>query len=185
MARKHAPSVKEDITANLIPMIDIMFLLLLFFMLGADMSQRELAELELAEADTIQEEAKQKTEDDEFRTTVNICHRGDTPTFNCPVNVKGICREMEHWLVVIQSREYDLETVKEEIEELAGREGDPDSAREADVDPVARRKMSKRKVSIRADKSAPYGHVQQLITLCGLAGIYKIEIGAAKPPVEK
>ena len=53
MARKHGPSVKEDVTANLIPMIDIMFLLLLFFMLGADMSQRELAELVLPLADTV------------------------------------------------------------------------------------------------------------------------------------
>ena len=36
---------EEDVSPNLIPMIDIMFLLLLFFMLNADMSQRELEEL--------------------------------------------------------------------------------------------------------------------------------------------
>ena len=32
MARRKAPSVKEDVTCNLIPMVDIMFLLLLFFL---------------------------------------------------------------------------------------------------------------------------------------------------------
>ena len=50
MSRKRSkPSVKEDVTCNLIPMVDIMFLLLLFFILGADMSQREQADLILPE----------------------------------------------------------------------------------------------------------------------------------------
>ena len=39
-------------------MIDIMFLLLLFFMLGADMGQREKEELILPNADKIKDEEK-------------------------------------------------------------------------------------------------------------------------------
>ena len=44
MSRKKGGAA-EHVNPNLIPMIDIMFLLLLFFMLGADMSQRELEEV--------------------------------------------------------------------------------------------------------------------------------------------
>ena len=40
MAKKSKEA--QHTNPNLIPMIDIMFLLLLFFMLGADMGQREL-----------------------------------------------------------------------------------------------------------------------------------------------
>ena len=44
MSRFKTADVEESVGCNLIPMIDIMFLLLLFFMLGADMSQRDLEE---------------------------------------------------------------------------------------------------------------------------------------------
>jgi biopolymer transport protein ExbD len=180
MSRHKTPGVKEDVTANLIPMIDIMFLLLLFFMLGADMSRREIAEVDLARADTVVEEEKLKDEDDAFSSTFNVAHKGASPTFHCAVNASHkVCRDMSHWLIVIRAQEYDLATVKDQIDVLA------EDSRETEIDPVARRKMSKAKISIRADKFAPYGHVQQLITLCGLAGIYKIEIVAARPAAER
>ena len=38
MSRFATPQPEENVSCNLIPMIDIMFLLLLFFMLGADMT---------------------------------------------------------------------------------------------------------------------------------------------------
>ena len=180
MGRRQGPTVKEDVNANLIAMIDIMFLLLLFFMLGADMTQRELAELVLPNADQVQEDKKEKAEGDEFRSTVNIHPKADIGPDRCVVNAKGgVCREMDHWLFVIRSEEFTMETVKDHVKMLA------ETALEADIHPIAQKRMSKRKISIRADKFAPYGHVQYLITQCGLAGIYMIEVGAAKPPVEK
>src|SRR5687767_11668240 len=116
MARRVAPSVKEDVSANLIAMIDIMFLLLLFFMLGADMTQRELAELVLPNADQVEEEAKEKADNDEFRTTVNVHHETDQGPNRCLVNAKGgVCRESDHWLFVVRSREFTLETVKDQV----------------------------------------------------------------------
>lgn len=176
MSRRKAPALKEDVSANLIAMIDIMFLLLLFFMLGADMSQRELAELVLPTADQVVEDKKEKAEDDEFRSTLNVHHRVEDAGFKCAINHNnGVCRDMTHWLIVVRSQEFDLETVKDQIKFLA------ESALEEEVNPLANRRLSKRKVSIRADKFAPYGHIQQLIQMCGLNGIYKIEVGAAKP----
>ena len=47
--------LKEDISPNVVPMIDIMFLLLLFFMLGADMSQREAIEISIPRAKHVPE----------------------------------------------------------------------------------------------------------------------------------
>ena len=58
MARKAGAS--EHVNPNLIPMIDIMFLLLLFFMLGADMGQRELEEVMLPKAASMKEDKENK-----------------------------------------------------------------------------------------------------------------------------
>ncbi|MEO8677316.1 MAG: biopolymer transporter ExbD [Casimicrobiaceae bacterium] len=175
MAKRKGPSVKEDVTANLIPMIDIMFLLLLFFMLGADMSQRERAELILPKADQVKEEPKEKTEG-EIRTTINVAHRSEGAGFHCAiVAAHGVCREPDHWYVTIRSQAYTIDTIKDQIKAEA------DAALEPDIDPAAGKRLSGRKVIIRADQFAPYGMVQKLIEMCGQAGMYKIEVGAAKP----
>ena len=42
---------QNTISPNIIPMVDIVFLILLFFMLGADMGQRELEEVVLPQAE--------------------------------------------------------------------------------------------------------------------------------------
>jgi biopolymer transport protein ExbD len=177
MRKRRAPAIQEDVVCNLIPMVDIMFLLLLFFMLSADMGQRELEELVLPQGDQVKEDPKEREED--ARTTVNVFHRADSSTFNCAINKRGgICRADGHWLIAIRSKEYTLETVKPQLQEEA------DSTLEADVDPIAKRALSKRKVIIRSDKAAPFLVVQKLIEICGSVGIYKIEVGAALPPKE-
>src|SRR4030095_13083577 len=100
MARRKGMQVKEDVTCNLIPMVDIMFLLLLFFILGADMSQREQAELVLPTASEIKAAATLKGED--VTRTVNIQHRPESQNFSCPINKGGgVCRDNTHWLFLI------------------------------------------------------------------------------------
>jgi biopolymer transport protein ExbD len=173
MAKRKAQSVKEDLIVNLVPMVDIMFLLLLFFMLGADMSQREQAELVLPTASEIKENEKVKSE--EPTTTVNIQHV-DPPEGKCPINASaGYCRA-DHWAVVIRGREIPRATLRDQIKNEA------DASLEPDVDPTAGVRLSARKLIIRADKSAPYGDVNKIIEYAGTAGIYKIEVGAAVPP---
>jgi len=168
--RRKPPTVKEDVSCNLIPMVDIMFLLLLFFMLGADMSQREQADLVLASASEIKENDNLKT--DEPTTTVNIQHREG----NCPIHASGsYCREPEHWVIVIRGREVPRETLKDQLKAEA------DETLEPDVDPVAQVRLSARKIIIRADRAAPYGDINKVIETCSLAGIYKVEVGAAVP----
>jgi len=173
--KRKALTIKEDLIVNLVPMVDIMFLLLLFFMLGADMSQREQAELVLPTASEIKENEKVKS--DEPTTTVNIQHI-DPPGGKCPINASGTgyCREMDHWAVVIRGREIPRETLKDQIKNEA------DASLEPEIDPQAGVRLSARKLIIRADKSAPYGDVNKIIEYAGTAGIYKIEVGAAVPP---
>jgi hypothetical protein len=78
--RFKGPDAEENVACNLIPMIDIMFLLLLF-MLGADMSARELEEVVLPKADQVADESKIKQEGEGARTTVNIFHNHTPPAW--------------------------------------------------------------------------------------------------------
>src|SRR5262245_60327974 len=168
MKKRVKMTVKEDVTCNLIPMVDIMFLLLLFFILGADMSQREQADLVLPTATEIKENDKVKSP--EPTTTVNIQHSQSIP---CPINTSGgVCRDESHGAVVIRGREVPRAALKDQLKAEA------DEVLEDDIDPDAKQRLSKRKVIIRADKAAPYGDVNKIIEICGGVGIYKIEVGA-------
>lgn len=172
MSRRKPPALKEDISPNLIPMIDIMFLLLLFFMLGADMTQREFAELMLPNADRIKEDDNTRDEKEPV-TTINVYHDGQV---TCPIAANGgMCREAEHWKWGIRGIDYTKDTIKPQLQLEA------DESLEPDIDPLAKKRLSARKVMIRADRTAPYGDIQKLIEYAGSAGIYKIEIAAAKP----
>ena len=178
MARKrYRPQVKEDVQCNLIPMVDIMFLLLLFFMLGADMTQREQASLVLPTASEIKENEKVKSA--EPTTTINVQHRQSSSSFQCAIAERGgYCRDEEHWMIVIRGREVPRPTLKEQLKIEA------DETLEPDVDPIAGVRLSARKVIIRADRAAPYGDINKIIETCSLVGIYKVEVGAAVPPAQ-
>ena len=75
--------------------------------------------------------------------------------------------------------EYLDETIKPQLQILA------DLNLQSAPDPIAKKRLSERKVLIRADLNAPYGDVQKVIEYCGTAGMFKIEIAAAKPAPEK
>lgn len=175
MAKHKKSEVEESITPNLIPMIDIMFLLLLFFMLGADMSQRELAgELILPEATQVPATDNTKVEGVEY-TTINIHHDTEDGSA-CAVNANGgICREEGHWQWSIRGKNFNKNTLKDQLQIEA------EMNMETEPDPVAKKILSARNVLIRADSAAPYGDIQKVIELCGTVGIYKIEVAAARP----
>src|SRR5687767_6526710 len=94
--------VQEEVAPNLIPMIDIMFLLLLFFMLNADMSQRELEELTPPIANQAQED---KPDENTDRITINVFHQlADCPTHTA----KDVCRDDTHWAISVGGQPYQL-----------------------------------------------------------------------------
>jgi biopolymer transport protein ExbD len=175
MSRFKTPDVEESVGCNLIPMIDIMFLMLLFFMLGADMSQREFEEVILPTASEVKEDEKQKGE--EGRSTINLHHRPKDSAFECAVfENKGLCREDSHWLMAMRGRAYNWDTIGLQLKEEAKIDGFEN--------PEAKKPLAKRKVIIRADQLAPYGSVNRAIEKCGEAGLYKVEVGAAMPPLK-
>jgi biopolymer transport protein ExbD len=159
-------SVQEEIAPNLIPMVDIMFLLLLFFMLSADMGQRQLEDVKLPGAKSVKI-------DDEVndRLTINVFH---AQGLVCPTySGKKVCREDRHWRTHVAGNEFrDNAALTGYLKTHAPREkGDT--------------KISERKVMIRVDSGAPYGLAQRAMNACAESGLYKIEVGAALPPKVK
>lgn len=162
--------VQEEVSANLVPMIDIMFLLLLFFMLNADMSQRELEELTTPVANQAKED---KADDNSDRITCNLFHVG-ADIAPCALHSAGdICRDDAHWQIAVSGRRYrttveaDLKNLEEQFKELA------DKKREK---PGDRKSASDRHLLIRGDKYAPYGTVQRALERASAAGLYKVEV---------
>src|SRR5262245_3378975 len=158
-------------------MIDIMFLLLLFFMLGPDMSQRALEEVVLPQASAVKDDENVRSE--EGTTTINVHHGFAACGVHGRKDAAGhdlVCREVDHWRVAIRSRDYTPDTMRAELQSEA------DASLEDQIDPQAGKRLSKRRVMVRADRLAPFGLVQKIIETCGAVGLYQVEVGAAQPP---
>ena len=152
--KKPAMKTSEHVNPNLIPMIDIMFLLLLFFMLGADMGHRDLEDVRLPVA----ERAIEDTGRD--RLTINAHH--DDKAACATYKANKICRLDAHWKIVFRGEDCT------EPATLAS------ALARADAGPEKR-------VMIRADAGAPFGLPQRAMNVCAKEGIYKVEVGAAMP----
>jgi biopolymer transport protein ExbD len=173
--------VQEEVSANLVPMIDIMFLLLLFFMLNADMSQRELEEVTTPVANQAMED---KPDENTDRITLNVFHAGPDEK-PCEIHAAGeVCREGSHWMISVAGQRFELQqdankvyfltdavqkTLDAQLREVA------DKRREDPNDPKS---PSARHMIIRADRYAPYGVIQRALERAAVAGIYKTEVAA-------
>jgi len=170
-----SPAAEESVACNLIPMIDIMFLLLLFFMLGADMTQRQLEEVRLPKA----EQCKPDDGTHCFelaRVTVNVFHPAASERVVCPAFAAGgVCRDESHWQIAVRGENYSQESVRSVLRDEADRARSSESSE--DGGPPA----SLRELMIRADADAPYSVIRSVIESCAAVRIYKVEVGAAKP----
>ena len=171
-----AREIDADVSPNLIPMIDIMFLLLLFFMLGADMGHRELEDVTLPKATSIKEDKDVKGKEHD-RLTINIYHVYAKDLLCSTYAAGGTCREAGHWRIGIRGADY---TEPEQLSTLLKSEADLFRTA-GGAAPGAAATASDRRIMIRADALAPYGHVQDVMNLCAREGIYQIECGAARP----
>ncbi|HVR74479.1 MAG TPA: biopolymer transporter ExbD [Planctomycetota bacterium] len=175
MSGKKTIQLQEDVAPNLIPMIDIMFLLLLFFMLGADMGQRDIEDVVLPLASSVKED-KDEGKKEKNCLTINVFHRY-AKEVSCLIHSSGkTCREDSHWRIGVRGVDYtQAEKLAALLDEEADRfRGDSGNA-----------KTSERKVMVRADGNAPYGAIQDIMGACARVGIYKIECGAARPAEER
>jgi hypothetical protein len=195
MGRLKMIEAEESVACNLIPMIDIMFLLLLFFMLSADMVTKEMENVTLPKE---LEQAKQdddKTKKDYDTEFISIVHEKDKDdlTACAAYNTTG-CKDESHWLVKLAGAELnnlpnrtDWTPVKARLREIATI---PDEMEPPD--PNSGATYSKRAVVLRCDRMAPYGIVQRLIQTLNQPdpnnpkiGFYKIEPGAGLPAPKK
>src|SRR5262249_32354000 len=121
MGKFSPPPIEESVTPNLIPMIDIMFLLLLFFMLGADISQRELTEVILPQADQVQETSNVAETGAQY-LTVNIHPKNDAAADS--TGPEG--RDEANWLFAIRGQEFTAATLPDQLELEADRAIEPE-----------------------------------------------------------
>jgi len=172
-----AIAAQDSISPNLIPMVDIMFLLLLFLMLGSDMSQRELEEVQLPKALYVKEDKAKPGVKEEPRTTINVYHLGESWA-KCEAYAKHeTCRNPKHWRIAVRGQDF-LAPDDKKFKDLLKVEAEEGKKKKSD-------KISERKIMLRADGSAPYSLVQGVMHSCAFAGMYKIECGAARVVEEK
>lgn len=153
MAKKRkSQDAGGEMEIDLTPMIDIVFQLIIFFMIVSDMTTADLVELALPEA---RQATKPDGEDSKKYVVINLQQKGK---------------------ILIRGKVYKPDKIQERLEieaEEAGWEENPEAP---DV------RLSKLKVLIRADRDVEYGKVQDILEACGKAKIYKVAIGATNPP---
>ncbi len=160
-----SPKGTEHVNPNLIPMIDIMFLLLLFFMLGADMGHRDLEDVRLPKSDEAKKEPPGLSD---HRLTINAHHSVKVPCAAYDGN--RICRDEAHWKLAYRGEDV---TDSDALTRALKRSELPQGAT-----------LPERQVMIRADGAAPFGLAQRAMLACAREGIYKVSVGAATKKVQ-
>jgi hypothetical protein len=102
---------------------------------------------------------------------VRVLHRDLAGGFTCDSFQKRLaCREGSHWLVRVGGKEHGWDALTTALRKEAMREPRPP------MGPGELVRVSERRVTIRADPLAPYGHVQKVIESCASVGVYKVEV---------
>lgn len=156
MAGKAAGEQNTDVELNMTPMIDVVFLLLIFFMVVSEMARLDSADLSLPYASRAKE-PNEGPADPHRMIIVNIEKRLSTP---------GVGK------ILVQGKEYDLDALITLIQ--------AEALRAEFEDPVKR--ISHLRVRIRADREARTKAIQRVLDACQKNMVYKIEVGATKDP---
>ena len=161
---KHDPHT--DMEMDMTPMIDIVFQLIIFFMLISDMTQKELEDLVLPKAQMADPD---KPDPKEIRPVVNILSDGS--------------------IFVLGEQYYDADAPDDYAAlklYLAS------MARRMDREPLnednpAGPQVPANALLVRADQSTPFHHIQKVMELCGLQDIqiWKIQLAASENASEQ
>jgi biopolymer transport protein ExbD len=168
MARRIPSGAEEELELNLTPMIDVVFNLVVFFMIVIDMSQKELEVLTLPfSAKAIPDKGKE----DELRVIVNL-------EIDAPLKDQDLYPEINDGRVKIKikGREYDLTSLKKEMFDHAERKRDLTDPNEP----------SEIYVLIRCDKRIRWREVQWIMQACAdpAVRIYKLQFATSESPTE-
>ncbi len=147
-----------EMAMDMTPMIDVVFLLIIFFMIITDLSQKELEELKLPVAVMAQED---KPNPEDKRPILNIRQDGA--------------------VVVMRDVIYDPES--DDYTNLERYLSQKAQAMPMVMDPELGKELPDSPMLIRADENTPFRMIQKIMLLCGKKGIqiWKVELAAAQP----
>lgn len=152
---------ETDMEMDMTPMIDVVFLLIIFFMIITDMTQQELEDLVLPAAVNAVED---KPDPKQVRPVVNILDNGQ-------IIVKGeLLYDPENGDGYEALRGY-LRSMAKRMRTEHFTPGDPSTPKIPD-DPLL----------VRADQSTDFQYIQKVMEQCGLEGIkiWKIQFAASE-----
>jgi len=173
MATRTDPATADDVSPNLVPLLDVMFLLLLFFLFGADMGRREQEVVRLPTATRV---GTCLSHQERERLTINVYHRYANEVICDAYAGHAACREPSHWLTGIRGTDF----------RSAARLGACLKTEAAKFPDPLVKGLSGRRVRIRADATAPTGLVRQAMAACAYAGICRVDCSAVYvPPQER
>jgi len=185
MSSVRKADTEESVYLNVIPMVDIMFLLLLFFMLTADFGGRELEEVDLPIGQTIKED---KQDEAKGRVNINVFHtvtKGIEAAVSCPAfDAKQPCRDRTHWNIAIRGKRFGSKQLEQWALDRA-HDYKLTVEKKSEAQASDRKVPTDLRVMVRADKRAPFEFVQVVMERLGAAGIYRLEYGASEPTPTK
>ena len=148
-------TVEMDMT----PMIDVVFQLIIFFILITDMTQSELEELRLPIA---QNAVQDKPDPKVVRPVLNIMPDG----------------------TMISKRRKLFDPEKDEMIEVERYLADQARLMPKELDKDIKVELPKNPLLIRADKNTEFKYIQRVMEVCGKKGIqiWKLQLGAAEDP---
>ncbi len=160
---KHDAQTEMDM--NMTPMIDVVFLLIIFFMIITDLTQQDLEEIKLPVAQTC---VPDKPEKGVVRPIINIDFKG-----------KMVVKRD----VMFDPEVNDLRPIEGYLADQAGWMPKKPLNEETGTGPL----IPDNPLLIRADKNTPFKFVQKVMEICGKKGIqiWKIELAAAEPENRK
>lgn len=161
MANQALHAAEEEIELNLTPMIDVVFNLIIFFMIISDLSQKEIEQLKLPTASMDQEDEGKE----DSRVIVNIAK-------------KPVDGSVENWRpgdpvsIKVKGHPYDLEALRQMLFRIA----------ETKRDLKHENQPSEVFVLIRCDKDIRWREVQWVMQQAAHPDvrIYKIQFATAK-----
>lgn len=160
MARKKKfqadPEPKQDLT----PMIDIVFNLIIFFMIVSELSNLDVEQIELPFADRAEDPKKEP--DGQKVLQVNVMEKGLIKVRGKPMTADPELQNDKRFMWLAKFLEI----------EAAGYEREPPDPSNPANPP------SKLRVNIRADARSPFKHVQRVFDACVRNGIYKTSLAA-------
>ena len=160
---KHDPETDMDL--NMTSMIDVVFLLIIFFMIITDLTQQDLEELELPVA--------------KWATPDNPDPKEWRPIINIPYDGKMVVRgEKKYDPELDDSKSDPDEEIKFWITTVSKK------MKKAHFDPDAKTGplIPDEALLIRADQSTSFKHIQKVMEFCGATNvqIWKIQLAASE-----